>query len=63
MRRGGTQDSPLGLLVDDPQDIRVRFQCLHNQLNEQKAINKHQQAYLDDVLFNVMVKAPEILEK
>eukprot|EP00088_Acartia_fossae_P010185 TRINITY_DN15046_c0_g1_i1.p1 TRINITY_DN15046_c0_g1~~TRINITY_DN15046_c0_g1_i1.p1 ORF type:complete len:110 (-),score=24.07 TRINITY_DN15046_c0_g1_i1:71-400(-) len=52
-----------GLDIDDPADIRIQVQALHNQLIEQRDQNAHLKSYVDEILMNIMMKNPEILEK
>merc|ERR1712059_200098 len=48
---------------EDPADIRARSRGLQKELGEQKEVNKQLKAYVGEVLVNIMVKNPQMLEK
>eukprot|EP00092_Neocalanus_flemingeri_P025669 GFUD01027830.1.p1 GENE.GFUD01027830.1~~GFUD01027830.1.p1 ORF type:complete len:556 (+),score=215.44 GFUD01027830.1:174-1841(+) len=48
---------------EDPQDIRVKLRQVEQELSDQKEANCQLKQYVGEVLVNIMVKNPQILEK
>lgn len=48
---------------DDPTDVRKRVRRLEEELADQREVNNQLKAYVGEVLVNIMVKNPQILEK
>ena len=48
--------------LDDSTDKKKLF-LLEQELEDQKEVNKQLKAYVGDVLINIIVQNPEILEK
>jgi len=62
---GGKDSSPAGGddQSEDPQDIRVKLRQVKQELSDQKEVNSQLKQYVGEVLVNIMVKNPQILEK
>merc|ERR1711874_138543 len=48
---------------DDPADVRSRLRKLEQDLQDQIEVNNQLKSYVGEVLVNIMVKNPQILEK
>ena len=61
---GGGKEAPAGVdQCQDPNDIRVKLRTSEQELHEQKEVNVKLKQYLGEVLGNIMVKNPQMLEK
>eukprot|EP00090_Calanus_glacialis_P028102 TRINITY_DN44999_c0_g1_i1.p1 TRINITY_DN44999_c0_g1~~TRINITY_DN44999_c0_g1_i1.p1 ORF type:complete len:127 (+),score=53.76 TRINITY_DN44999_c0_g1_i1:3-383(+) len=61
---GGGKEAPAGDdQCQDPSDIRVKLRVTEQELNDQKEVNSKLKQYLGEVLGNIMVKNPQMLEK
>ena len=47
----------------DPHDLRGRVRELEEELNNQKDANQQLKSYMGEVLVNIMVENPQMLEK
>jgi len=50
-------------MFEDPQNIRVKLKRVEQELKDQKEVNNQLKQYVGEVLVNIMVKNPQILEK
>lgn len=48
---------------EDPQDIRVKLRQMEHDLSDQKEVNSQLKQYVGEVLVNIMVNNPQILQK
>jgi len=61
---GGGKEIPLVHdLLEDPQDIREKLRQAEQDLIDQKEVNSQLKQYVGEVLVNIMVKNPQILQK
>jgi len=61
---GGGKETPAdGDQCEDPSDIRVKLRISEQELYDQKEVNIKLKQYLGEVLGNIMVKNPQMLEK
>jgi len=61
---GGGKEIPSGTdLWEDPQDIREKLRQAEQDLVDQKEVNNQLKQYVGEVLVNIMVKNPQILQK
>ena len=60
---GGKEASAVEEKCQDPSDIRVKLRVTVQELNDQKEVNVKLKQYLGEVLGNIMVKNPQMLEK
>jgi len=62
--RGGKENFSSGdENIEDPQDIRVKLRMIEQELSDQKEVNSQLKQYVGEVLVNIMVKNPQMLEK
>lgn len=61
---GGGKEIPAGNdNCEDPQDIRVKLRQVEHDLSDQKEVNSQLKQYVGEVLVNIMVNNPQILQK
>ena len=61
---GGGKETPSGNdSCEDPQDIRVKLRQVEHDLSDQKEVNSQLKQYMGEVLVNIMVNNPQILQK
>jgi len=62
---GGDPESLLtdSFVWEDPSDIRKKLLQVEEELEDQKEVNSQLKSYVGDVLVNIMLKNPQILEK
>ena len=62
--RSGKENTPVEDQQNaDPQDIRVKLRMVEQELREQKEVNCKLKHYVGEVLADIMVKNPQMLEK
>jgi len=59
---GGVKEIPADIL-EDPKDIREKLRQAEQDLADQKEVNNQLKQYVGEVLVNIMVKNPQILQK
>lgn len=59
---GGVKEIPTDIL-EDPKDIREKLRQAEQDLVDQKEVNNQLKQYVGEVLVNIMVKNPQILQK
>jgi len=59
---GGVKEIPADIL-EDPKDIREKLRQAEQDLVDQKEVNNQLKQYVGEVLVNIMVKNPQILQK
>jgi len=61
---GGGRENPPGKdILEDPKDIREKLRQAEQDLVDQKEVNNQLKQYVGEVLVNIMVKNPQILQK
>jgi len=60
---GGKEIPVVPDLLEDPQDIREKLRQAEQDLIDQKEVNSQLKQYVGEVLVNIMVKNPQILQK
>jgi len=59
---GGVKEIPADIL-EDPKDIREKLRQAEQDLVDQKEVNNQLKQYVGEVMVNIMVKNPQILQK